>query len=184
MAQHQIATIKCPKCNHELPTWAQTCQFCGTPVKGVVRPMGAAVVDTWTDRPTWQEVCYIIVSVIFILNGAYEMLQGFKVVPNPMGARAFDGYLAYLQIMGFLSAVLGIGMLFQQLWAQMIVKWYSWICLVVGLFGVMTSLMWAGEATRVVPASVVYTAIAINFAYVLFYGFTIYVIKAVGDVDP
>lgn len=184
MSRTEIVTIKCPTCQHDLPAWAQVCQFCGNPLKGVVRPVSGAIVDTWSDAPTWQEVCYIIVSVVFILIGAYELLQGFKVLPTAMGSKVFDGYLAYLQIMGFLSVVLGVGMLFQQLWAQFIVKWYSVLSLVSSLFGLLTSLTLASTATRVISGGLIAALVALNAAYVLFYGFTIYIIKQVGDVDP
>ncbi|HLK16701.1 MAG TPA: zinc ribbon domain-containing protein [Fimbriimonadaceae bacterium] len=184
MSRTEIPTVTCPNCKQSLPAWSQTCQFCGSPLKGVVRPMGAPIVDTWTDRPTWQEVCYIVVSVAFILNGGYELLQGFKVLPNPLGELSFAGYLAYLQIMGFASAILGVGMLFQQLWAQFLVKWYSVLVLVFELWSLMTSLMGASIASRVVGSGVVTLRILEHVAYAAFYGFTIYIIKVVGDVDP
>src|SRR5579862_3309113 len=136
MSRTEIATITCPNCKQALPAWSQTCQFCGAPLQGVIRPMGAPIVDTWNDRPTWQEVGYIVCSVIFILLGALSLLEGFKVIqvgPKPIS----DGQGAYLQITGTISAVLGIAMLFQQLWAQFIVKWYSVLSLIAALFNVM-----------------------------------------------
>ena len=183
MPQTQIVTVVCPNCKNNLPAWSQSCQFCGNPLKGVVRPAGAAIVDTWDDKPTWQEVCYIIVSIMFILNGALEILQGFKIVSLD-GSNMTAGIGAYYQIMGAISAVLGIGMLFQQLWAQFLVKWFSVLALVVALWNLLISSTMASTAAKFVPASVVALAIIINIAYAAFYAFTIYIIKVVGDVDP
>ncbi|MHB8634996.1 MAG: hypothetical protein ACYC96_00825 [Fimbriimonadaceae bacterium] len=184
MSQREIATIVCPKCKNNLPAWSQICQFCGTALPGAGRPTGGPIVDTWNDRPTWQEVCYIIVSVIFILIGALEILQGFHVIAAGTGSNVTAGVGTYLQIMGTLSVVLGIGMLFQQLWAQFIVKWYSVLALVVALWNLLFSSMGASDIAKVVPASTVALMILTNAAYVALYAFTIYIIKVVGDVDP
>ena len=183
MARTEIATVTCPNCKNNLPAWSQTCQFCGSPLKGVVRPAGAPIVDTWDDKPTWQEVCYIIVSVIFILLGGFEILQGFNVIAGGSGdVRAGVG--TYFQIMGSISVVLGIGMLFQQLWAQFLVKWYSVLALVIALWQLLFSTMAAPYAAKVIPAGTVALMIAERIGFVILYGFTIYIIKVVGDVDP
>jgi len=182
MARPQHTTVTCPHCKNNLPAWAQTCQFCGAPLRGVGSHSGP-IVDTWNDRPTWQEVGYIVCSVIFILIGGLELLQGFKVVP--VGAKPIsDGYGTYLQFMGTAAAVLGIAMLFQQLWAQFVVKLYSMLALVVALWNLMVSLMMASTLAAIVPTSTIAMIIAMHAFYAVFYGFTIYIIKVVGDVDP
>lgn len=183
MSRTEIATVTCPNCKNNLPAWSQACQFCGSPLTGVVRPMGAPIVDTWDDRPTWQEVCYIIVSVIFILLGALALLEGFKVIqvgPDPVS----PGQGAYLQFTGAISAVLGVGLLFQQLWSQFIVKWYSVLSLVVALWNLMIAMTMASTMSKFVSSGTVALIISMHAAYALFYGFTIYIIKVVGDVDP
>jgi hypothetical protein len=135
--------------------------------------MPTPIMDTWNDRPTWQEVGYIIVSILIILNGAFDILQGFNIVPS-LASKVGEGI--YVKIMGTISCVLGVGMLTQQIWAQFLTKWCSVLMLVCSLWGIVIS-MWG-------MSIVGYWPLVINIAYAFFFGFTIYIIKEVGDVDP
>ncbi len=166
-------SITCPRCKNNLPAWAQQCQFCGAPLQGVVRPVPQAIMDTWNNNPTWQEVGYIIVSILVILNGAYDLLQGFNIIPS-IASKVGDGI--FVKMMGTISCVLGIGMLFQQLWAQFLMKWCAVLMLVCSLWGIVISM----TAISIVG----YWPMVINIGYSVFFGFTIYIIREVGDVDP
>jgi hypothetical protein len=63
------------------------------------------------------------------------------------------------------------------------VKWYSVLSLVAALFNVMISAMMASTMAQVVPTSTVVLIVSMHVAFAVFYGFTIYIIKVVGDVD-
>lgn len=167
-----ITTITCPKCNQTLPGWADKCQFCGHQIaKGYVRPTDANRYQV-DNRMTWQEVAYIIVSAIMLLNGVYYLLQAGNVVPSAVYTVGGSGFLAFF---GGLQVILGTGLLFQQGWAQFIVKLLSWLAIAGSLAQLFLSMLYIGHMRGAG------TVVAMNLFYAVYWGAVAYLIATVGD---
>lgn len=132
----KVVTINCPRCGQTLPGWAEACQFCGTTItRGFVRPVDMHQYRR-RDLPTWREASYIVVSILIIAQGIFQLLLAFNVIQNP--AYALGGG-TFMGLLGSGQCILGVGMLFYQTWAQFIMKW---VC-VVALFGHGLSVLMA-----------------------------------------
>jgi|SRR5579862_9027820 len=138
----KMSTIQCPKCGQTLPGWSQQCQFCGASMTpGFVRPVDAYA-NAVDNRMTWKEVSYVVVSVLIVLQGVYSLLLGFDVIPN-LGYKWHFG--TFFGLTGSVECILGVGMLFHQLWAQFIMKW---ACILgIFMYGLLTlqGLMFASD---------------------------------------
>jgi hypothetical protein len=89
-----------------------------------------------SNLPTWREASYIAISVLFTLLGIFQLLLAFNVIENP--AYALGGG-TFMGVFGSAQLILGMGMLFNQTWAQFIMKW---VC-VVAMFGHALSVLLA-----------------------------------------
>lgn len=166
-----LATIVCPMCSQTLPGWADKCQFCGHQIaKGYVRPTDAYKYKI-DNRLSWQEVAYIIVSVIMLLDGVYTLLQAGGIIPNPIFKVGGSAFLAFF---GGIQTLLGTGLLLQQIWAQFITKLLGWLAIAGAAAGTFMSLLVLGTRGGVF--------VFLFYAFWLaFWCFTVYLINNVGD---
>ncbi len=167
--KNKVTTINCPKCNQVLPGWAERCQFCGYELaKGFARPVDLKQIQT-RNRMSWQEVAYIAVSIIVMVEGSYLVLQGLQVVPSllaPVGGGAFLGVIGAIQV------GIGAGLLFQVEWIQFIAKLNCILNLVLSSFGLLTALMMRHPGAN----------LASGLFNITLYGFMLFLINDIGDV--
>ena len=167
--KNQNATIDCPKCSQVLPGWAERCQFCGYELaKGFARPVDLKQIQA-RNRMSWQEIAYITVSIIVILEGVYSVLQGLEVVPSVL---ASVGGGAFLGVVGAIQVGIGAGLLFQVEWIQFIAKLNCMLNLVMSSFGMLTSLMMRHPGA----------GLASGLFNITLYGFMLFLINDIGDV--
>lgn len=172
----QIQMIKCPKCGATLPAWSQHCQFCNSKLDNVARPPGTQMRGGYDNRMSWQEICYIIVSILITLRGIYGIAAGLGWVGSVGPFGTISG------IFGAIDLLLGVGMLAQQTWAQFIMKWVSLLNVMYGAYLVLSGLIWLGGKSELAKALGIGSLI-FGIVTVVIYGFTMYLIKEVGDVD-
>lgn len=122
-----LTTIQCPKCGHTILGMSIVCQFCGTQIQAAPRARTAFLMPA-DDKKTWQEIAYYVLAAIWVLYGAFEMLQGFGVIPSvwqsmpgPMKGGPFIGTI------GGVFVLMGIGLLFETGWVQFLTKIVCWL---------------------------------------------------------
>ncbi len=128
--------IKCPSCQASLPDWAQECQFCKTSTKGVARPArdphDPAPLQS---SPKWVWPLYYALATYFMINGLAGLV--LCIVENQKGF-AISG--ALMGILGLVSAVLGLGLLFRYEPARGIVNFVCGLNIIFGLFALAGSV--------------------------------------------
>jgi|GEM_PF-6704961 len=167
-------TIECPKCHQQLPQWAQQCQFCGAQLfPGQVRNVDAA---TYTDRnkPTWTEAAYIVISWIIVLQGLFQLLQAFNVIPNAFYA---IGGGTFLGVFGAIQMALGFGMVFYQTWAQFVMKWILVLNIPNSLLGILMGLIMLSDKKE--PNYLLPIVAFLNFFFTCF---ALYIVNKEADV--
>lgn len=148
----QITTTACPSCGKTLMAGAASCHFCGASLVG---GKGGAARPTQAARPTsghgvilidkdrmkemnklsFDERGYIVVAFLQIAFGILFICAGLGVFGNAGGAAT------YLGVNGAFALFLGLGLYFQQTWAQFLGKWLGILGAIAGFFKTMTSLM-------------------------------------------
>ena len=169
-----MQTIECPKCKAKLPAWAQHCQFCNTPLANVPRPAGTPARAGYDNRMPWQEIAYIAVSIIMLLLGGYNFVTGVLLNVGEGGA--------FIGIMGAIQAVLAIGLLAQQTWAQFIMKWFCILRILSGIFTLLMGALFMGANSNLLKGFGVVILI-LGIVELIVCGFMMYLISYVGDVD-
>jgi hypothetical protein len=137
--------ISCPKCSATLPDWAQTCQFCQTDVQKVVRPKPEVPQRrtlAMATTPQWVWGAYYGISVLFILQGGFEILNTILGSHRKfLGQEAGLGFFEYIVIaIGAFNAILGVGLLARVELARGIVNVFCGIRILFGLLGLLGSL--------------------------------------------
>ena len=122
-------TVQCPKCSNQLPGWAQTCQFCGSPIVGVQRPPDAYKYAI-SDKKSWQEICYKLVAIYWLVIGAAYVTVGLGFVN--LGALGFATG-QYIMVLDIINVVFSVGLLAELTWAQFLVKILSYLQILGGL---------------------------------------------------
>jgi hypothetical protein len=140
--------ITCPKCQNTLPDWAQSCQFCGGDVKGIVRPVQTVKKSNYAyGTAPWVWVVYYVLSSLMALRGLIMTticVAGYYAAKAAMesegggvlseGSTQMMGGIVFVAIF-FTSVdiIVGVGLLFKNEFLRMIGTWY-----------LAVSILWAG----------------------------------------
>lgn len=142
-------TKQCPSCGKSLMAAAGGCHFCGysfngnVPGRAVVQhgPLsgnGVHIVDLKKQKAlnalTLDERGYIVVALLQVVFGAIGIAAAMLGVFGETGK-------AYYGIEGGFTLFLGLGLYFQQTWAQFLGKWLGILGAISGFFGMLTGLM-------------------------------------------
>ncbi|MBI1757516.1 MAG: hypothetical protein HYR64_10465 [Fimbriimonas ginsengisoli] len=150
------------------------CQFCGATLAGSKPKSGGGVLIMDSSKRsfvTWKERVYVALACAVSVFGTYQMLIGLGVLPGPF---TWKGGPILIGLMGGSHLVVGIGTLWQEVWAQFLMK-----CLAVmqaipyGLFGLM--MLGSEDA----PNSVLYGSVGLIMSAV--FTASVYFVLAVGE---
>ena len=124
--------ITCPKCQSTLPDWATSCQFCGTDVGKVARPVAAPTqkrVYGYAPAP-WVWVTYYVIAAYWVLGDLLEIVKTCldKSGPNPI-VIVFAG----------VGALIGLGLICHVELARGIGNIYAWLKMLGGAWWVLVS---------------------------------------------
>src|SRR5688572_1330722 len=123
--------IICPKCQATLPPASGRCQFCGTDVSKVERPVEQKAHRGYV-APQWVWTWYTIVCVYWMLDGVFQVL---------MGAGVFSEHRSFLRmIIGALLTVVGLGLLFRVRFLRGVAHILCWLALLDGAWSVLVGL--------------------------------------------
>jgi hypothetical protein len=144
-------------------------------LQNVARPVGVKTHAGFDNRMSWQEVAYIVVAVVMIVQGGVSFILN-----APWAGGSTFG--AVVGIFGAIEAGLGAGLLAQQTWAQFLTKWYCILDIVGYLGSILMSTIALGaksDALHVVGILLLLWSVF----HIALDGFMLYLIKEVGDVD-
>jgi hypothetical protein len=166
--------IRCPKCNQALPEGAPRCQFCGHTMTTTAPMSGRGVVilsgkNARKDHWSWKEWGYFIVSGLLIVLGAFYILMALHVIPSEDVEKLH--FEAFLGLWGTFEIILGVGLIFEQTWAQFVMKWAAILNLLYSARNLLMGLMF-GSVTMTLAA-------AVSICYL---GLAIYFVNDMGDV--
>lgn len=173
--------IQCPRCRQSLPGSATHCHFCGAmiaakPESGTPHAMAGVTILTGKgaqsrDFTTWQDKAYRICCFLMIGFGVLLILMGMNIIETPPAQQAFLG------VTGGIQAFFGLMLLWEQTWAQFIMKWY----LILQVFADARNVLIGVMMMSVRPA--------VGIGYMLFsliagavHGFMLYLLYTSGDV--
>ena len=172
LLKQSLDTVTCPGCGKLLPAWAQTCQFCGAVTGVAAQPNSAVVQARRRYRLSWKEVAYTVLAWIWVLSGAYGMLQATGVVPDAIVAFGGAGYVG---IIAGIQLLIGLGLLAQNDWVMFIAKIVCYVQALFASFAFIFVLAFGGPFLRT----------ALGLLYVLFeLGlalFQVYILNEFGD---
>jgi hypothetical protein len=109
------------------------CQFCGADVSQVPRPVAQAQVHRGYDAPKWVWIWYTIISMYWVLDGAFQMLAGMGLISDTKSVVGI--------ILGAISIVIGLGLLFKIRFLRGVAHILCWLNLANGLLGLLAGLM-------------------------------------------
>ncbi len=128
--QQAIQQIPCPNCRQMIMDYAAICPHCNYQIRQYGTFAGR---DTGPDR-TWQEIAYVILSVIWCLLSVLRIVEGFMMES--------EGMKAFLVTIGAANLGVGIGLLCRTEWLQFIAKILCYLNILgtavwtmIGLFG-------------------------------------------------
>lgn len=129
--------VTCPKCSATLPDWAKNCQFCGSDVRAVVRPVETSAKKNYGyGPPKWVWAAYYAVSVYFILGGLADVMASIMATSQKDFLGEPQGYsLGVILgiVFGAVSALVGIGLLLRIELARGIVNFICGMKIICGL---------------------------------------------------
>ncbi len=151
--------IQCPKCTNQLPDWSQSCQFCGSDLKGVPRPATPKNTNTHykpVGQPAWVWPAYYICAAYFILSGLYAVVEALlimrKTTDNAAGSIAAS--MAWVGvIMGAVRTLIGAGLVARVDFIRGVVNIFCWLQILSSGLGVIGSLL---AGLFVGPAALLY----------------------------
>ena len=179
MAVEVPGTVSCPNCQQSLPSGAARCQFCGQPLL-TGKPVSGRGVVLLTGREKtkldigWKEWGYIICSCLIILDGTYDLLMSFHVIPSVFARLGGESYIG---VIGMFEVGMGIALLAQQQWAQFVMKW---ICILGALNELWVVALWVLLASSGHPPhalALLYTLLRLGYL-----SMTVFFIVDLGDV--
>src|SRR4051794_21836396 len=93
-----LTTIQCPNCKQSLPPGAMRCQFCGMDLSQMARPAHAVAANrahaqARSTAPHWTEIAFQVLAGMWVLNAAFEVVQGLGLIPAFMPSFGFREYL-------------------------------------------------------------------------------------------
>lgn len=136
--------IQCPKCNNTLPDWAQTCQFCKADLSKVPRPKTAvAAKRPLMQTASWIWPTYYVISGYFVLSGIWEIVQTiFAASSHKPGAEAtgMGPIQGFMIIIGVVTSLIGLGLLFKVELARGIVNVFCWIRIALGVLSLPATI--------------------------------------------
>jgi len=122
--------------------------------------------------PGWKEIAFKIVAGLWILNAAFEIIQGLGVIPAFMPV---FGLKEYLVVMGVIDLILGIGLYVENDLAMSVVKFRCILGLLNGFFGCLFAFAWQDK-----PA-VMIVMLLVGIFNLAFTGFQIWIISQFSD---
>lgn len=158
---------------------APRCQFCGEPllVRGPSSGRGVVIIDAARrkrDAWSWKEWGYIICSSLIILEGVFNLLISFGIVPT------FEvsvlGGATYFGVLGTVQVAMGAGLLAQIDWIQFVTKWVCILGILAGLRSIFIAAALGpkyGASPMVMASSILQTAVL---------GITLYFLLDMADV--
>lgn len=153
------------------------CHFCGAVLGQYNKAPGQAVARF--DGRSWQEIVYYILAAIWVLQGLYTLLQGLHVIHSTtyIGASAAfaEKMSSFISIIGVLNIAVGVGLLFENVAVQLIVKWFSIFNLFFAALGLLMVFAMPNAASMII----VFLTQAFQIAFL---GLQVYVINTIGDV--
>ncbi len=127
--------IPCPICKMPIMEWATTCPYCKQRIRQSTMMAAAEAI-----KPSWQEVAYKIITVLWILQGAWSIYSGLQFVESVdrgtreltgAGASNVGGMTGYFWVIGLVQIALGIGLWFENETVQFIAKIICYLALLV-----------------------------------------------------
>ena len=132
--------VQCPQCRQSVPGSAVRCQFCGAVLGGgpeapTPRAMAGVTIISGKgarnrDFTTWQDKAYRVCCFFLLFMGGILILQGMNVIETKESARTYIG------VQGAIQAFFALMLLWEQTWAQFVMKWY----LILGVLGSVLSI--------------------------------------------
>lgn len=146
--------IACSGCHATLPDWAQKCQFCGTDVTKVARPVVAAKKPTSLGTtPSWIWPVYYALCAYWVISGLGHAAQTYHTAVTPVKMEMFGvketieapGFASFGAILGFAIAafriVVGIGLAARLEFARGIANFLAGLSIIFGVLGLAGSLI-------------------------------------------
>ncbi len=136
--------IQCPKCNNSLPDWVQTCQFCKSDISKVPRPKVAATAKRpLMQTAAWIWPTYYIISGYFVLSGIWTIVQTVIAANTHKSGVEVTGMgpiQVIIIIIGAITSLIGLGLLFKVELARGIVNVLCWIRIAVGVLSLPAAI--------------------------------------------
>ena len=144
--------IACSGCHATLPDWAQKCQFCGTDVTKVARPVVAVKKpQPLTPSASWIWPVYYALCAYWIVSGLGHAAETYHVAITPVRMEILGiketieapGFASFGAILGFAVAifrvVVGAGLAARAEFARGIANFLAGLSILFGLLGLATS---------------------------------------------
>ena len=122
------------------------------------------------DFTTWQDKAYRIGCFVLIAGGLIGILQGMNVIETAEKSRTFLG------VSGGIQFFFALMLLWEQTWAQFVMKWYLILAVLMGILNFPMLML----ALAVRPALAGALLLA-NLIQVSIQGFMLYLIHTSGD---
>lgn len=137
--------INCPRCQQTLPDWAQTCQFCGSDLKGVQRPVQPkAKRQRGFQTAKWIWPAYYACAGYFILNGLLETI-GAIAVAGTVTKTPFGNIVNSVNyvgvVVGVLTIVVGIGLILKVEFIRGVVNFFCGISILISLLTLIPTIL-------------------------------------------
>ena len=172
--------VQCPQCRQSVPGSAVRCQFCGAVLGGgpeapTPRAMAGVTIISGKgarnrDFTTWQDKAYRVCCFFLLFMGGILILQGMNVIETKESARTYIG------VQGAIQAFFALMLLWEQTWAQFVMKWYLILAVLMGILNFPMLML----ALAVRPALAGALLLA-NLIQVSIQGFMLYLIHTSGD---
>ncbi|MBX3118021.1 MAG: hypothetical protein KF784_03080 [Fimbriimonadaceae bacterium] len=132
--------ITCPQCKNSLPDWAQSCQFCGSPLTNVPRPKVEKERRTNLGAiPKWIWALYYTVCIYWLVEGTFDILTSFHVIQ--FGSEKVEAVDPFGIIAGGISVICGLGLIIRLEFIRGIVNFVCFLNILSGLLGGWAGLM-------------------------------------------
>ena len=122
--------MKCPKCQATLPDDSSSCQFCGaifgTPVRSSSSRSPSSRPSSNSDKPVnlkWVQPAYYAIAGWWVLSGLFQLVMALS-----------GGRFSIDLIIGGVTAIVGLGLIFKVEAARGIVNIISWLQILSGIF--------------------------------------------------
>lgn len=162
--------ITCPRCSATLPPATLRCQFCGTDVSKVQRPVEQPVHRGY-DAPKWVWTWYTIISVYWVCDGVLAMLRGAGVLSD---SRSY-----VMMIIGAALITVGFGLLFKVRFLRGVAHIFCWFILITSVLDIIAGLIATVAYGPIVYFFVVFSALRAASA-----GFMIFLIGETESLFP